>query len=69
MNWKIEQLEKMIEAETRPDGGYGAHLKHWASTGKPINLDAKALQALIDHYKSREGRRPHETDMESAARI
>jgi hypothetical protein len=53
MNYKIEQLEKMLEAEKRPDGGYGAHLTHWYGTAKAIQLDAVALQALIDHYKTR----------------
>ena len=49
--WKIEQLRLMLKAEANEEhGGYGAHLNHWAGTAKPINLDADAIQTLIDHY-------------------
>ena len=51
--YKVEQLTAMRDFERKqsPDQQYGAHLEHWSgSAGKPINLDADALQALIDHY-------------------
>lgn len=55
MNYKIQQLEKMLESEqSQPENQkYGAHLQHWAGTSKPVNLDEKAIQALIEHYKLR----------------
>lgn len=54
MNYKIEQLEKMLMAESNPEtAGYGAHLTHWQGNAQAINIDALAIQALIDHYKSR----------------
>lgn len=52
--YKVEQLKKMRDFEIRqPDSEkFGAHLDHWAGcAGKAINLDADALQALIDHYE------------------
>lgn len=53
--YKIEQLRLMLEAETDQNtGGYGAHLSHWASTGKEINIDAGALRCLIEYYKTTE---------------
>lgn len=51
--YKVKQLEAMRDFERKQasDQQYGAHLEHWSgSAGKPINLDADALQALIDHY-------------------
>lgn len=51
--YKVEQLTAMRDYERKqaPNQQYGAHLEHWiGSVGKPINLDADALQALIDHY-------------------
>jgi len=53
--YKIEQLQKMLSAEQKQEQNeqYGAHLTHWAGTAKPINIDAGALQALIDYYKSK----------------
>ncbi len=58
MDYKVKQLEIMLKSETSSEtGGYGAHLTHWATHGegnaKSINLDAQAIQALIDHYKGR----------------
>jgi hypothetical protein len=55
MNYKIQQLKKMLAAEqAQPENQkYGAHLQHWAGTSKPINLDERAIQALIQHYKLR----------------
>lgn len=52
--YKIEQLERMLKAEVdEKTSGYGAHLKHWASSGKEINIDAGALEVLIDYYKNK----------------
>ena len=51
--YKVKQLETMRDYERKQatDQQYGAQLSHWSgSAGKPINLDADALQALIDHY-------------------
>lgn len=51
--YKVKQLEAMRDFERKQatNQQYGAHLEHWSgSAGKPINLDADALQALIDHY-------------------
>lgn len=51
--YKVKQLETMrdFERNQATNQQYGAHLEHWSgSAGKPINLDADALQALIDHY-------------------
>lgn len=51
--YKVEQLTAMRDFERKqsPDQQYGAQLSHWSgSAGKPIQLDADALQALIDHY-------------------
>ena len=54
MNYKIAQLEEMLRQELDPKtSGYGAHLTHWSGNAKPINIDAKAIQALIDHYNTR----------------
>lgn len=54
MNYKIAQLEEMLRQELDPKtSGYGAHLTHWSGNAKPINIDAKAIQALIDHYNAR----------------
>lgn len=50
--YKVAQLTSMrdYEREQSPDQQYGAYLSHWSGHDKPINLDADALQALIDHY-------------------
>lgn len=51
--YKVKQLEAMRDYERKQatNKQYGAHLEHWSgSAGNPINLDADALQALIDHY-------------------
>lgn len=51
--YKMEQLTAMRDYERKQasDQQYGAHLSHWSGiAGNPINLDADALQALIDHY-------------------
>lgn len=48
--YKVEQLKKMLDAEEGTNGGYGAHLTHWAGGAKPINIDAGAIQALIRYY-------------------
>ena len=55
MEWKIKQLQLMLEAEQRQDNDkkYGAHLTHWAGTAKPINLDERAILVLIEHYENR----------------
>ena len=51
-NYKVKQLKIMLEAELKqkPEEQYGAHLTHWARTAKPINIDAGAIQVLIDYY-------------------
>ena len=50
--YKVEQLTATRDYERKQasDQQYGAHLEHWSGHGKPINLDADALQALTDHY-------------------
>lgn len=51
--YKVEQLTAMRDYERKQatNQQYGAHLEHWSgSAGKSIQLDADALQALIDHY-------------------
>jgi len=50
--YKVKQLEAMRDYERKQatNQQYGAHLDHWSGHGNPINLDADALQALIDHY-------------------
>lgn len=51
--YKVKQLEAMRDFERKQatNQQYGAQLSHWSgSAGKPIQLDADALQALIDHY-------------------
>jgi hypothetical protein len=53
MEWKIKQLRLMLEAEQNENGGYGAHLTHWVGTAKPINIDERAIMALIEHYEQR----------------
>ena len=49
---KVNQLTAMLDYERKqiPAEQYGAHLDHWSGCAAPINLDADALQALIDHY-------------------
>ena len=50
--YNVEQLLAMrdYERQCKPGDQHGANLSHWSGHGKPINLDADALQALIDHY-------------------
>ena len=51
--YKVAQLTSMRDYERKQTTNqqYGAQLSHWSgSAGKPIQLDADALQALIDHY-------------------
>lgn len=50
--YKVEQLKKMLDAEEGTNGGYGAHLTHWAGNAKPINIDAGAIKALIRYYSN-----------------
>lgn len=53
-DYKIEQLKKMLESESdMATAGYGAHLSHWSGKAKPINIDAGALQCLIDYYDNK----------------
>lgn len=55
--YKVNQLTAMRDFERKQakEQQYGAHLEHWSgSAGKAINLDADALQALIDHYYERD---------------
>lgn len=54
-DYKIEQLELMLECETRNDenSGYGAHLSHWYGNAKEIRLDEDAIRALINYYKTK----------------
>ena len=50
--YKLKQLKAMLTLEKdQKNGGHGAHLTHWAGAA-PINLDAGALQALIDYYEN-----------------
>lgn len=56
--YKLEQLRKMLAVELGEKGenhaGYGATLSHWyRGLTKPVQLDAEALKALIQHYESR----------------
>ena len=51
--YKVQQLTAMRDFERKQSTNqqYGAHLEHWSgSAGKSIQLDADALQVLIDHY-------------------
>lgn len=55
--YKVNQLTAMRDFERKQatEQQYGAHLEHWSgSAGNPINLDADALQALIDYYYERD---------------
>lgn len=56
INYKIQQLEKMLEYEqSQPKKNkFGAHLTHWSGNAKPINIDEGALIALIKYYKEME---------------
>ena len=49
---KVKQLTAMRDYERKQatNEQYGANLNHWAGCASPINLDADALQAMIDHY-------------------
>ena len=52
--YKIDQLRNMLRIEQSPDAeirGYGAHLSHWHEDTAPVNIDAGALEALIDYYE------------------
>lgn len=51
--YKAEQLRRMLEAEEKPDGGYGAHLTHWSGRANPINIDADAIRLLIRYYEGK----------------
>lgn len=55
MNYKVEQIERMLKAEKeQPEcAKYGAVLNHWDPGVKPINLDEKALKCLLNHFKRR----------------
>ena len=51
--YKIDQLTAMKEAELMPDpiGGWGITVScKWANL-RSVNIDADAVQCLIDHYK------------------
>lgn len=52
IEYKLSMLNAMLKAETEQEGEYGAHLTHWYGTAKPINLDASAIRALIQHYEN-----------------
>lgn len=57
-SYKLDQLRKMLAVELGEKGenhaGYGATLSHWyRGLTKPVQLDAEALKALIQHYESR----------------
>lgn len=55
-SYKVTQLRKMLEHETNEhEEHYGAHITHWAGDSKPINIDAGAIQVLIDYYSNKEG--------------
>ena len=56
IEYKIQQLEKMLEYESKQpyNKQYGAHLTHWSGTAKAINIDQYAIMALIAHYKALE---------------
>ena len=53
---KVKQLQAMLDYERKQvtNQQYGANLNHWSGCAAPINLDADALQALIDHYYTRD---------------
>lgn len=47
-------LKAELEGTARNGDSCGAHLSHWAKGEiRPINLDAEAIQCLIDHYTKR----------------
>jgi hypothetical protein len=50
----------MLEAEkSQPDNEkYGAHITHWSGKASPINIDAGAIQALIDYYTGKNNEHP-----------
>lgn len=50
-SYKVDNLERALEKEIGPDGGYGAHLTHWSGVMNPINIDADAMRVLIRYYK------------------
>ena len=49
--YKVEILEKMLEANESFSGGYGARLSMEWTNLRPISLDSGALRVLIDYYK------------------
>lgn len=58
--YKVDQLLKMLKAETDPEQEhYGARLHHEASGAKVLTIDAGGLRALISHYAT------HRTDLEN----
>jgi hypothetical protein len=56
--YKIQQLLLMLEfEENQPDKQkYGAHLTHWSGTASPINIDAGAIECLIEYYQMKNER-------------
>ena len=52
--YKVEQLLAMrdYERQCKPGEQHGANLTHWSGHGKPLNIDAGALNALIGYYIS-----------------
>lgn len=54
-SYKLEQLHKMLDYEqfVPENKRFGVHLQHWA-VGKPINIDAGAIKALISYYNQKE---------------
>lgn len=58
--YKVDQLLKMLKAETDPEQAhYGARLHHEDSGAKVLTIDAGGLRALISHYAT------HRTDLEN----
>lgn len=52
-SYKVKQLYKMLEHEqSETEAHYGAHITHWASDSKPINIDAGAIKTLIEYYSA-----------------
>ena len=52
IEWKISQIELMIEAEEDQNiGGYAARLSHWSGKPKTINIEIGEMKALIEYYK------------------
>lgn len=52
--YKVKQLRKMLQYETDTnETHYGAYLSHWAGDAKPINIDAGAIEVLIEYYSNK----------------